>query len=86
MKINWKVRFKNKAWVIALIATLFFIIQSVLVMFGVQWDYTTLLEQVTTVVAALFALLGLIIDPTTAGALDSSQAQNYEEPRKDVEK
>ncbi|EAC8477302.1 phage holin [Listeria monocytogenes] len=86
MKINWKVRFKNKTWVLALIATLFFIIQSVLVMFGVTWDYTELLEQITTVVAAVFALLGLIIDPTTAGASDSAQAQNYGEPRKDEEK
>ncbi|PCW77131.1 phage holin, partial [Listeria monocytogenes] len=27
MKINWKVRFKNKTWVIAMIAAVFFIIQ-----------------------------------------------------------
>ncbi|HAC1758204.1 TPA_asm: phage holin, partial [Listeria monocytogenes] len=26
MKINWKVRFKNKTWVIAMIAAVFFII------------------------------------------------------------
>ncbi|MFH5542079.1 phage holin, partial [Listeria monocytogenes] len=25
MKINWKVRFKNKTWVIAMIAAVFFI-------------------------------------------------------------
>ncbi|PDE35389.1 phage holin, partial [Listeria monocytogenes] len=39
MKINWKVRFKNKTWVIAMIAAVFFIIQAVLLVFTVSLDY-----------------------------------------------
>ncbi|EAG9560926.1 phage holin [Listeria monocytogenes] len=83
MKINWKVRFKNKTWVIAMLAALFFIIQAVLLVFGITWDYNELLQRLITVVAGVFAFWGLIIDPTTAGTGDSEQAKEYTEPRKD---
>ncbi|PDE20936.1 holin, partial [Listeria monocytogenes] len=39
MKINWKVRFKNKTWVIARIAAVIIIIQAVLRFFNVKCDY-----------------------------------------------
>ncbi|EAC2922158.1 phage holin [Listeria monocytogenes] len=81
--INWKVRFKNKTWVIAMLAALFFIIQAVLLVFGITWDYNELLQRLITVVAGVFAFWGLIIDPTTAGTGDSEQAKEYTEPRKD---
>ena len=29
----------------------------------------------------LLVLLGVVVDPTTAGASDSQQAMNYEKPR-----
>ncbi|MBC1482198.1 phage holin [Listeria immobilis] len=82
-KINWKVRFKNKTWVISTIAALFFIVQAVLLVFGISWDYNELLQRLITVVAGIFAFWGLIIDPTTAGTGDSEQAKEYTEPRKD---
>lgn len=82
-KINWKVRFKNKTWVIAMIAALFFIVQAVLLVFNVSWDYNELLQRLITVVTGVFAAWGLIIDPTTAGTADSEQAKEYTEPRKD---
>ncbi|AIS61902.1 phage holin [Listeria monocytogenes] len=81
--INWKVRFKNKTWVIAMIAALFFIVQAVLLVFNVTWDYNELLQRLITVVTGVFAAWGLIIDPTTAGTGDSEQAKEYSEPRKD---
>ncbi|RQW65708.1 phage holin [Listeria sp. SHR_NRA_18] len=81
--INWKVRFKNKAWVVAMIAAIFFVGQAVLYVFGMTWDYNELLQRVITVVTGVFAVWGLIIDPTTAGSADSEQAKKYEEPRKD---
>ncbi|KEX17693.1 holin, partial [Listeria monocytogenes] len=55
MKINWKVRFKNKTWVIAMIAAVFFIIQAVLLVFNVTWDYNELLKQLITVITGVFA-------------------------------
>ncbi|WP_211088593.1 phage holin [Listeria innocua] len=69
--INWKVRFKNKTWVIAMIAAVFFIVQAVLLVFGITWDYNDLLQRIITVVTGVFAVVGLIIDPTTAGSKDS---------------
>ncbi|WP_088815437.1 MULTISPECIES: phage holin [Listeria] len=86
MKINWKVRFKNKTWVVAMIAAIFFVIQAGLYVFGITWDYNELLQRVVTVVTGLFAVWGLIIDPTTAGSPDSPQALEYEKPRLDTEK
>ncbi|EAC6655103.1 phage holin [Listeria monocytogenes] len=80
--INWKVRFKNKTWVIAMIAALFFIVQAVLLVFNVSWDYNELLQRLITVVAGIFAFWGLIIDPTTAGTADSELGLNK---NKDVE-
>ncbi|CAB3280282.1 phage holin [Listeria monocytogenes] len=74
--INWKVRFKNKTWVIAMIAALFFIVQAVLLVFNVSWDYNELLQRLITVVAGIFAFWGLIIDPTTAGTADSELVLN----------
>ncbi|ENT6395201.1 phage holin [Listeria monocytogenes] len=74
--INWKVRFKNKTWVIAMIAALFFIVQAVLLVFNVSWDYNELLQRLITVVAGIFAFWGLIIDPTTQGTSDSELVLN----------
>ncbi|HHQ0952076.1 TPA: phage holin, partial [Listeria innocua] len=41
-KINWKVRFQNKVWVVALIAAIFFVVQAVLWVFNIEWDYNDL--------------------------------------------
>ncbi|HGE6622075.1 TPA: phage holin [Listeria monocytogenes] len=35
------------------------------------------------VFAVLFAVYGYLVDPTTKGISDSTQALNYTEPRKD---
>ncbi|EPT6800205.1 phage holin [Listeria welshimeri] len=70
-KINWKVRFQNKVWVVALIAAIFFVVQAVLWVFNIEWDYNDLLQRIITVVTGVFAVVGLIIDPTTAGSKDS---------------
>ncbi|PZG38688.1 phage holin [Listeria ivanovii] len=83
MKINWVVRFKNPVWVIALLGGLFFIIQSVQYVFGVDWDYNDLMNRLITVITSIFALIGIIQDPTTANLNDSERVQKYIEPRKD---
>ncbi|MBC2009327.1 phage holin [Listeria welshimeri] len=83
MKINWIVRFKNPVWVIAFIGGIFLIAQSVLYVFGVEWDYNELMNRLITVITSIFALIGIIQDPTTAKLKDSERAQKYIEPRKD---
>lgn len=84
MKINWKVRLKNKAFVIALVSAIFFVIQAILRLFGIEWDFAELNANVENLIKAVFAvlvLLGVVDDPTTKGYLkDSDRAMNYDEP------
>ena len=83
MKINWKVRFKNKTWLITfLIAVLAFVYQ-ILGMFDVVPPVTQdMATQLVTIVVNILVAVGVVIDPTTAGAGDSQQALNYNEPKK----
>lgn len=69
-KINIKSVFGNKATTVAFIAAIFLLAQQILAMFGIVWDYSTLLTQVTGVVGTVFALLamlGIAVNPTTPG-------------------
>ena len=83
MKINWKVRFKNKTWLITfLIAVLAFVYQ-ILGMFDVVPPVTKdMATQLITIVVNILVAVGVVIDPTTAGAGDSQQALKYNEPKK----
>lgn len=83
MKINWIVRFKNKAWLLSFVAVVVAFIYNILGMFdvvpNVSQDMT--IQAITAIVNVLVAL-GVIIDPTTAGVSDSEKALTYEEPKK----
>lgn len=82
MKINWKVRFKNKTWLITfLIAVLAFVYQ-ILGMFDVVPPVTQdMATQLITIVVNILVAVGVVIDPTTAGASDSEQALKYDKPK-----
>lgn len=94
MKINWKVRAKNPVfWVAVAVA----IISPILAYMGKEWtDMTTwkvlgetLFEAVKNpviIVAIITSVGGVIIDPTTAGISDSSQALTYTAPKKSASK
>ena len=85
-KINWLVRIKNKTFWIALIPALLLLIQVIAAVFGYTLDLGELGNQLLAVVNALFAvlsILGIVVDPTTAGVNDSQQALTYNEPKKD---
>lgn len=82
-QINWAARIRNKWWWLAVIPAVLLLVQQVLVMFGVTWDYTPLETQLSGLVCALFAVLalcGVVADPTTNGLSDSSRALGYERP------
>ena len=83
MKINWIVRFKNKAWLLSFVAVVVAFVYNILGMFdivpSVSQDMT--IQAITAIVNVLVAL-GVIIDPTTAGVSDSEKALTYEEPKK----
>ena len=85
MGINWKVRLKNKTFWITAIPALLLVITSILKIFGIDVDLTSLNDQLIDVVFAVFALLaalGVVTDHTTEGFGDSEQALEYEIPKR----
>ena len=87
MNINWTVRLKNKAWWLAIIPALAILVQAVLSIFGISWDYTELTGKIAAVIEAVFAvlvLMGVTTDPTTQGIADSARALTYTEPAPNV--
>lgn len=83
MKINWKVRLRNKAFLASLLALTITFIYDLLAMLGVTpaMDENALLTIVDTVLKVL-ALMGVVMDPTTQGVGDSDRAMTYETPAK----
>lgn len=86
--INWKVRINNKQWWLSVIPAIALVAQAVAGVFGYTLDLSTLVGKILGVVDAVFALLvilGVVVDPTTAGVADSKRAMTYDEPWKDPE-
>lgn len=82
--INWKVRIKNKTFWLSLIPTVLVLIQVVMRTFGVELDFGELGNNLIAIVNTVFVLLGIlgvVVDPTTTGISDSSQAMTYTEPK-----
>jgi phi LC3 family holin len=87
--INWKVRFKNRNWVIAFLSQVMIVAELVLSglhsMGLIHFQLTDAIQNsILTFVNAVFALLsmlGIIQDPTTKGYRDSEHALKYEEPK-----
>ena len=88
MKINWKVRIKNKLFWVSLIPAVVLLVQVVADLFGYELELGELSSKLIEVVNAVFAvlvILGIVIDPTTEGVEDSARAMTYNEPKgKDV--
>ena len=84
MKINWKVRFKNKVFLTAFISLIVGFVYSMLGLFDIYPAITksTILEIVSQILTFL-GLIGVIVDPTTAGLGDSDRAMSYDEPWQD---
>ena len=74
--INWKLRFKNKATLLAIAGTLILLAQQL----GLKLPGN--IEDVVNTVLTLLVLLGVINDPTTEGISDSAKALTYAEPKK----
>ena len=87
-KINWKTRIKHKTFWVGIISALFVFAQSILPLFGVNIDLAQVTQlQGSTIdainsVFSILAILGIVVDPTTAGFKDSDTALTYNEPRK----
>lgn len=72
--INFKLRLKNKATLVALISAAFLMLQQ----FGFHIP-TNIQEGLNTFVGIL-VILGIVTDPTTKGIADSERALSYEQP------
>ena len=84
MKINWKVRLKNKTWLLAFAGAIVAFVYQILGMLGVVAPIAE--DNVTQVIGLLVNLLvalGIVQDPTTAGMSDSIEALSYSEPKKE---
>lgn len=84
MKINWKLRFMNKASLLSLL--------SIIVTFAYQiasfFDVVPPVSQEQTIQfvslgLTLLVSIGIITDPTTHGISDSNQALSYDKPKKE---
>lgn len=83
--MNWKVRFKNKLFWTAIIPAVLLLVQHVLAIFGVEYDFSVIQQQLLDVVESVFVILvilGIVTDHTTAGIHDSARAMTYTTPYK----
>lgn len=75
MKINWKLRFKNKATLAAIVATALLLVQQL------GFKLPDNINDVANTALTLLVLIGVISDPTTSGLSDSEQALDYDKPK-----
>lgn len=83
MNINWKVRFKNKAFWIGFIPAVVILIQAIGSLFGYTFKLQGVEDNLINVVEALFAVLavlGIVVDPTTIGLSDGFYGLQYTSP------
>lgn len=84
MKVNWKVRIKNKTFWTTMIPAALLVIQAVAGVFGFSLDLGDIGNKLLAVVNSVFAvlaILGIVVDPTTAGISDSTKAMTYNKPK-----
>lgn len=84
MKINWKVRLKNKTWLLAFAGAIVAFVYQILGMLGVVAPIAEdNVIQIIGLIINLLVALGIVQDPTTAGMSDSNEALSYSEPKKE---
>lgn len=86
MNINWKVRLKNKHFVLTLIPAIALLAQAFMAIFGVSLDlgeYSTRIISFVNVLFTVLTIVGVVNDPTTDGLTDSQNALTYHEPKQD---
>lgn len=85
MKINWKVRFRNKTWLLTFIAAVLTLVYRALNVLGIAPHVAQdQLVELATMLVGILVLLGVVIDPTTKGGSDSELAMTYKKPRDEI--
>ena len=78
VKINWAVRFKNKAFVLTFVTLIIAFVYQMLGLFGVVPGVSEeTVVNVITILVNILATFGLFVDPTTPGVSDSDRAMTY---------
>ena len=86
MKVNWKVRFKNKTWLTMFISLIVGFAFNMMRLFDVAPAVTeSFVMNVISQVLTFLGLIGVLVDPTTEGLNDSIRAMGYDEPWADGE-
>ena len=82
MKMNLKLRLQNKTTLVAMITALIALVYQVLSAFGVAPGISenTVLN-IAGMAVNVLCLLGIVVDPTTKGIGDSTQALEYDKPK-----
>lgn len=84
-KINWEVRIKSKTFWLAAVPAFLLLAQTIGAPFGYKWDFVVLNQQLAAIINATFGLLaiiGVVVDPTTAGIKDSQRVMEKMEDNK----
>ena len=84
-KINWEVRIKSKTFWLAAVPAFLLLAQTIGAPFGYKWDFVVLNQQLAAIINAAFGLLaiiGVVVDPTTAGIKDSRRVMEKSEDNK----
>lgn len=77
MKINFKVRMKNKTFVITMLTTVIAFVYQLLAQFEIVPKITKdQTIQVVMIIVNILAGLGILVDPTTDGVKDSERVLN----------
>ncbi|OCA87253.1 phage holin [Pseudobacillus wudalianchiensis] len=87
--INWKLRFKNPAWVVSFFSQILILAQLItgglnqigFIHFSWTDQFNTWLLAVINAVLVILSMLGIVQDPTTKGYADSERAKKYTEPK-----
>lgn len=84
MKINWKVRFRNKTFLTGLVSLVIVFVYNMLQLLEITPQVEqSVVMQVVEGILTILGMVGVITDPTTAGLSDSNRAMTYTEPHKD---
>lgn len=82
--INWKVRLKNKTFLITFSATCLTFLYTIVGMFGIVPPITqSMVGDVILSIVNILVAIGVVVDPTTTGVSDSHKALLYDKPKQD---
>ena len=81
--INWKLRLKNKATLLAIVTAVIALIYQILGMLVIVPAVSeSEVTQAVGLVINILAMVGIVTDPTTQGVSDSNRALTYDKPAK----